>query len=234
MNNIQNIKYPLIFLIKLCLLIDKFPDILNDEIVSKIMKTFFMYHSDVAMKVNTKLIFTYCKNINKYENSIKATDDYYLLISNKLKILYAIKKWENIYYYKYFWKLPLNEQIDHLNNIKIMLLSIFDCSVNTFNIYYIKINEILNDPKCNREIIIENIKERVKALLKLFGIKVFKTLEIPFYHSDDFNYLQNDLIILYLKNIFHKLLLLINQTICVFDIYKKNYNDINSYLNIEN
>lgn len=234
MNNIEDLKYPLIFLIKLCLMIDRFPDIFNDDLVTKIIKTFYKYHSDISMKVNTKQIFSYCKNINKYDNSIKAIDDYYSLINNKLKILYTIKKWENIYHYRYFWKLSLNEQIEHLNNIKIKFLSIFDCSINTINIYHIKINEILNDSRCNRDIIIENIKDRIKSLLKIFGIKVFETLEIPFYHSTDFDHLDNDVIIIYLKSIFNKLLLLINQTICVFNMYQKNCNDISNYLNIEN
>lgn len=227
---IENLKYPLVFLVKFCLLIDNF----SDEEACKIIKTFYKYHSDITMKINTKIIFSKCKNINKYKKCIKAIDDYYSLINNRLKIIYTIKKWETLYYNKYFWKLSIDEQIEYLNNKKIIFLSVFDCSANTVNIYYIKINEILNDPRCNRDIIIENIKDRLTKLIKIFGYKIFETLEIPLYHSSDFNYLENDFISLYLRIIFNKLLLLINQTICVFNMFQKNCNEINNYLNIEN
>lgn len=227
---IEHLKYPLTFLVKFCLLIDCF----SDEDACEIIKLFYKYHSTIAMQVNTKMIFKKCKNINKYNKTIKAINDYYLLINNRLKILYTIKKWETLYYNKSFWKLSIEQQIEYLNNKRILFLSIFDCSTNTVNMYHNKINEILNDPKCNREIIIESIKDRIKKILKLFGSKIFETLEIPFYYSSDFNYLENDLICLYLKIIFHKVFLLLNQTICIFNMYQKNCYEINNYLNIEN
>lgn len=226
---IQNLKYPLVFLFKFCLMINSFTD--NDA--SIILKIFYKYHSDLVMILNTKLLFMNC-NLYKYDKSINVINTYYSLIQNKLKIIYVIKKWHDIYHNKYFWKLSINEQLNYLNNIKIQFLSVYDCSINTVNIYHIKIAEILKDINCNRSIVIENIKERLKFLLKLFGIHIFEKLEIHIYHSSEFIHLENDLIILYLKSIFHKLLLLINQTICVFNLYQKNCNEINHFLNIEN
>lgn len=226
---IQNLNYPLVFLFKFCLTIKSF----SDDDASIILKLFYKYHSNLTMKLDTKLLFMN-SNMYGYNKSIDVINTYYSLIQNKLKILYVIKKWHDIYHNKYFWKLSIIEQTEYLNNIKIQFLSVYDCSINTVNMYHIKIAEILKDLNCNRSIIIENIKERLKFLLKLFGIHIFEKLEIPIYHSSEFTHLDNDLIILYLKVIFHKLLLLINQTICVFNLYQKNCKDIDNFLNIEN
>ena len=227
---IENLKYPLVFLVKFCLYIDNF----SDDDACNIIKIFYKYYSNITMKINTKIIFSKCKNIDRYKKCIKAIDDYYSLINNRLKIIYAIKKWETLYYNKAFWKQSIDEQIEYLNNMKVLFLSVFDCSANTVNIYHIKINEILNDSRCNRDIIIENIKDRLTKLIKIFGYKIFETLDIPLYHYSDFDYLENNFIGLYLRMLFNKLLLLMNQTICVFNMFQKNCNEINNYLNIEN
>ena len=77
----------------------------------------------------------------------------------------------------------------------------------------------------------ENIKERLLLLLKLFGIDLFKELNIPLIKNSDF-YNKNILFyIKYFELIFNKFNKFINETLFIFENYNIISNKIINLLN---
>lgn len=222
LEKIKLLKYPFIFMFRLSL----YKKYIDDDNLSIIMKKLLIEHSDIFCNYNIKLLF-----INKLENHPKTKNiinTFYELYLNKLKIIYLISKWYNIYKNKKFWKLLPNEQLLYLENLKKRFYSIYDFSSN--DSFIIKTMELLNNNNTNRYIIIENLKERLSLIYKLFGYKIFEKLDIPVILSSSIDDANNDAIILYLRIIFAKINELLTQTILLFNVYNNSCMLINNYI----
>ena len=222
--DLSQINNPLVFLFKLISYIDEIDDI-N---LSIILRIFLKYHTNVAINYNLKKIF-----INELNNkflSRTVLNDFYKLMHKKTSLIIILKKWYDVYNNKDFWKLSLNQQIDFLSNIKIYFLSLFDCSKGGMPLHY-KVGSLLKSKNINKDIIINDLIERLIKILKLFGSKLFQTLAIPLLTVSDFTKLTDENIIKYLVVIYDKFNELLNQTIKLFDSYNLIYLQLNNLFN---
>lgn len=211
-NEISNIKYPLIFLFSLLPYINN----IDDENLSIIIRLFLKNHYKIALSANLiKLLIPELKNKNKSKNVLL---EFYKIINKKALLISILKRWYLIYDNKKFWKLDLHEQLDYLLLIKNHFMSVYDCSKGG-SPYHIKVLQLLNNPKVDRNIILNNIEERLIKILEIFDKKLFKTLDIPLISIYDFYQLNNTDIVKYLFIIYEKFNELLNQTIKLFDSF---------------
>jgi hypothetical protein len=189
--NIKSIKYPLIFLFRLL----SYGDIINDRDMSIIIRLYLSHHHIVSCEVNLKKSF---KNMNK-PMTIKVINDFYKFMKQRFSIIFMLKNFSTIYINKNFWKLSCEKQIQFLNDTKLQFMAIYDCSRGGMPFHY-TIAQMLNNIDTRI-----TIKERLHQILKMFGRRVFETLEIPIIDCEYFEDLTNEQIIKYLMVIYDKI-----------------------------
>ena len=211
-NEISQIKYPLVFLFKLI----SYNNEIDDINFSIILRIFLKYHTNIGTNYNLKNLFI---SELKYKHlTWTVLNDFYKLMNKKISLVITLKKWYDVFDNKKFWKLSLNEQIDFLINTKNYFLSLYDCSKGGIPLHY-KVGSILKNNNINRNIIIDDLIERLISILNIFGSKLFLTLGIPLLRIDEFVKLSNENIIKYIIIIFDKFNELLNQTMKLFDSY---------------
>jgi len=219
-NEISQIKYPLVFLFKLI----SYNNEINDTNFSIVLRIFLKYHTYIGTNYNLKKLFI---SELKYKHlSWNVLNDFYKLINKKISLVMTLKKWYDIFENNKFWKLSLNDQINFLINTKNYFLSLYDCSKGGIPLHY-KVGAILKNNKIDRNIIIDDLIDRLINILSIFGSKLFLSLGIPVLKVNEFVILSDGNIIKYLITIFNKINELLNQTIKLFD----SYNLVNIKLN---
>ena len=209
---ISQIKYPIIFLFKLITCINY----IDDYDFSIILRIFLKYHSNIALTINLKNLFKL--ELSNRFISWSILNDFYKIINKKMSLIFILNKWHSVYTNKKFWKLSLNKQIDYLQNTKMYFLGIFDCSKGGIPFHY-KVGPLLNRTNYNYNEIIKNIKDRLLQIYKIFGFKLYQTMDIPLLTVIDFYHLTSENLIKYLIIIFDKFNELLNQIIKLFDKY---------------
>jgi hypothetical protein len=129
-----------------------------------------------------------------------------------------LKKFHSIWDNKFFWKYSTQKQLDYLYYVNNRFLSIYDCAKGGIP-YHVKLISLLREPKCNKTEILEDLKNRLVILLKLFGSNLFQTLGIPIINLSDFYTLSNENLIKYVIYIYEKFNELLSQTIKLFESY---------------
>lgn len=152
---------------------------------------------------------------------------FYNLIKEKMDIVFNLKKWKDIYSNNLFWNLSTNDQIDFLNNLETYFLSIYDCSQGGA-VYHIKLMQIFESNNYNYHQIMEDVEDRLKRILNLFGSKVFEFLKLPLITVRDLYNLSNEQILKYFTVIFKNIKQLLGETIELF----QNFNYVCSKLDI--
>jgi hypothetical protein len=217
---IKEIKYPLIFLFNLISHKNNF----YDFDLSLVLRLFLKNHFEISMKYNLKKLLI--DELDDYPITQLIITDFYKLLSKKLISLLILKKWRKIYNNKIFWEKNISEQIFSLNNLRNYFFSIYDCSKGGIPLHC-KLGGILDD----NNIIKNDIKERLKSLLKIFGINLFSSLSIPIISNTDFESFNSKQIIGYLALIFDKFNELLNYTIKIFENYRIVCNQLDGLLN---
>jgi hypothetical protein len=106
-------------------------------------------------------------------------------------------------------------------------LSIYDCSRGG-SIYYHKLMMIFQNNNYNYHQIMEDVENRLKQILDLFGSKIFEYLKIPLITVRDFYNLSNEQILKYITAIFKSIKQLLDDVIESF----QNFNLVCCKLNI--
>lgn len=224
---IKKIKYPIIFLFRLVTHLDE----LSDHNLSIILRLFLKHHVEIALGHNLKIIFMVDLDLNDYFQSISVINDFYKLMNKKISLVMVLKKFHSIWdNNNFFWKYSTQKQIDYLHYVNNQFLSIYDCSRGGIP-YHIKLINLLKEPKCNKGEVLEDLKNRLIMLLKLFGSSLFQTLGIPIISISDFYNLSDDNLIKYVIFIYEKINELLNQTIKLFESYNLTCVQISSLIN---
>lgn len=210
--DIIDIKHPYIFLFKLF----SYKNDFSDNTFSIILRLFLKHHDKIARSINLLQIFKDDFKNNKISRN--TLNKYYKILNKKNSLLLILKKLYLIYNNNRFWNKNTYERLDFLNKLKGHFLGIFDCSKGGTP-YHFKISTLIKSENCNKLILLDNIKERLNIILKLFGIKLFNSLEIPIITIDQLDELPNEQIIKYLFIIFEKINELLTQTIKLFELY---------------
>lgn len=210
--DLENIKYPAIFLFNLLSHINDF----DDYELSIILRLFMKSQSNFMMEYNVKKIFA--NDINPYSLSWCALCDFYKIIGKKIPLVFVLKKFHMVYDNKIFWSMGTSSQLDYLANAKERFLSIYDCSKGGMPFHY-KLAQLFKEGKFNRTEILNNIVDRLIYILEIFGKNVFISLEIPLITVNDFFNLSDENILKYIIVIYEKCNELLNQTIKLFDSY---------------
>jgi hypothetical protein len=209
---INQIKYPLVFLFELISNMESF----NDENFSIILRLFLKSHTNVGLEFNLKKLFR--KELSNWIMSWNVLNDFYKLLNKKISLIFILKKWHLVYENNEFWSLDIIDQNEYLFNVKNRFLSVYDCAKGGIPLHN-KVIMLLKDSKVNRDIVLETIIDRLKIVLEMFGTKLFQSLEIPLITMGDFYKLSNENLIKYLLVIWEKFNELLNQTIKLFDSY---------------
>lgn len=216
---IEKLQFPLIFLFRLI----SYKNELSDNDFSIIIRLFLKHHITIALEINLKNLFQ--NELITKKSSRNVINKFYKYINKKLSLIFIIKQWYNIYDNNEFWNMNSNEQSCYLNNIKLIFLSIYDCSKGGTPLHY-KIGNSINNINT-----IQSIKNRLEQILKMFGNKIFYKLEIPLLTEDEFDDLPKENIIKYLLFIYEKFKGLLEQTIIIFDNFNLNHDNIMNLLN---
>lgn len=224
---IENIKYPAIFLFRL----NSFKYELGDDILCIILRLFLKHHSLFALENNMKELFNELVDFSK---SWECLSDFYKLLKKKMSLVFAFRKWQSIFVDKIFWKLPYNMMATHLINIKERFHAIYDCSKGGFPFHY-KLGQLfkskVNNSKAVNQDIINNIAERLESIVQIFGIRLLSSLGIPLITKEDLEDLNMEGIIKYLLIIFEKIKEILEQTIKLFNSYEMTCNIIEAMIN---
>jgi hypothetical protein len=211
-SEISQIKNPLVFLFKLISYINEIDDI-NFSIILRI---YLKYHTNIGTNYNLKNLFI--SELKNKHLSRTVLNDFYKLMNKKNSLAITLKKWHDIFENKKFWKLSLNEQIDFLINTRNYFLSLYDCSKGGIPLHY-KVGSILKNHKIDRNIVMDDLIDRLVKILNIFGSKIFLTLGIPLLRVNEFIALSDENIIKYIIVIFNEINELLNQTLKLFDSY---------------
>ena len=121
----------------------------------------------------------------------------------------------------------------YLVNIKERFYAIYDCSKGGFPFHY-KLGQILKskiNSKAAHQDIINNIAERLEAIIQIFGIRLLVSLGIPLITKEELEDLNMENIIKYLLIIFEKIKEILEQTIKLFNSYEMTCNMIEAMIN---
>ena len=209
--NIASIKNPLVFLFRLY----SYKDDINDSQLSIIFRIFIKYHSHIFFTYNIKLLFN-----DLPPKTWNVIDQFYKLINKKIILLHIIKTWKDVYNNVSFWNLNIFSQIEFLRNLEHQFFSIYDCSKGGVP-YYLKLISFRNTNYPKHEVYSDAVN-RLTLILKMFGVKVFKSLEIPLFNINDFYDAPLEIIVGYFITIYEKFSELLNQTITLFDTFNLN------------
>jgi len=216
---IEKLQFPLIFLFRLI----SYNNELSDNDFSIIIRLFLKHHITVALEINLKKLFQ--NELITKKSSRNVINKFYKYINKKLSLIFIIKQWYNVYDNDEFWNMNSNDQSYYLSNIKLIFLSIYDCSKGGTPLHY-KVGNSINNINT-----IQSIKNRLEQILKMFGCKIFYKLEIPLLTEDEFDDLTKENIIKYLLFIYEKFKELLDQTIIIFDNFNLNHDNIMNLLN---
>lgn len=213
-NQMSEIKNPLIFLF----LLDSYISKIDDYNLSLILRVFLKYHTQVALEVDLKSLWL--EDFIDYPKSWSVLNDFYDMINKKIFIVLHIQKWNQVYDNNIFWKQPLEKQIEHLNNMKTRFLAIYDCSRGgaPFHLKLVGFSDCDKNNNYKLEIF-NDIQYRLETLLQIFGLKIFKALNIPLMPVSQFHNESYQNIITYLNIIFDRINVLIEQTTKIFEYY---------------
>ena len=231
-----NIKNPYVFIFKLISYIED----IDDYDLSIILRLYLKNNINLAINHNLKKMLMEELILYNKKSSLQFINKFYNFISIKYVLIKLINK---LYLYhkknkdinvillsKKLWNLSINDQIEYIENVKLQFLAIFDCSKGGI-LYHHKLRNFNKNNNPSFHIIMENIKERLLLLLKLFGINLFKELNIPLIKNSDF-YNKNILFyIKYFELIFQKFYKFINETLFIFENYNIISNKIINLLN---
>lgn len=209
---INNIKYPAIFLFNLITYVNE----IDDCELSIIIRIFIKSHSNFMMEYNVKRLFA--NDVGQYTLTWCALNDFYKIISKKIPLIFVLKKFHNVYDNQIFWSMKTSAQLDYLEKTKERFLSIYDCAKGGIPFHY-KLVQLFKESKYDRPEILNNIIERLIYILELFGKNIFISLGIPLITVKDFCELSNENILKYIIVIYEKFTELLNQTIKLFDSY---------------
>ncbi len=223
-DDILKVTSPVVFLFRLIPYMNEIDDI-N---LSIILRIYLKHHANIAFSFNLKKLLAN-ELSNKYL-SWAVLCDFYKIIKKKFTLIFILKKWHQVYLNENFWKLSIEEQIDHLANIKLHFHGIYDCSKGGMPLHY-KVGSYLKDKRVNRDFIIDDLIERLIKILNIFGPKLFQTLEIPLVTVKEFIELTDENIVKYLVVIYDKFTELLNQTSKLFDSYNLVCIQLNNLLN---
>ena len=193
------------------------------------LRIFLKDNIDYVTKNN--LINLYSYKLIEY-NIMIILETFYDLLSKKINIIFNLKIWKEVYINDFFWILPLIEQIEFLIQLKTYFLSIYDCS-HGGSVYYIKLMMIFNKDNYNYKHVMDDIKDRLKRTLDLFGSKIFEKLQIPLIKVSELYKLNHTQILKYFKVIFNNIYQLLNEIIELFKQYYKISEEIEEILNVE-
>lgn len=221
---ICQITTPLIFLFRLM----PYMNNIDDISLSIILRIYLKYNSDVAFSFNLKKLLV--NELNNKFLSWAVLCDFYKIMNKKFSLIFILKKWHDVYNNQNFWKLSIEEQLDHLSNTKSHFLGIYDCAKGGMPLHY-KVGSMLKDKRINRDFIIDDLIERLIMILNMFGHKLFQTMDIPLVTVKEFTELTDENIIKYLVVIYDKFNELLNQTIKLFDSYNLICLQLNNLLN---
>jgi hypothetical protein len=194
---------------------------INDNNFSIVMRLFLSYHHNIACEVNIKRLF---KKTN-LPNTIKVINDFYKIVYRQYTILFNLKNFSYIYSNKKFWKLSPEKQLESLHNNMNVILAIYECSRGGLPLHF-KLTNMFNDIDTRI-----TIKERLNQILKMFGHKVFYTLEIPIIDCEYFEELSDEHIIKYMASIYDKTKELLNKTIQLIETFIMLRNNMKSLFN---
>jgi len=209
---IENIKYPAIFLFNLVAHAKDF----DDYELSIILRLFMKSHSNFMLEHNIKTIFL--NELCKYSLSWCCLSDFYKIVGKKIPLVFVLKKFNLVYINQEFWNLKTSAQQDYLANAKERFLSIYDCAKGCIPFHY-KLAQLFKDGKYDRKEILNNIIDRLINILDMFGHNVLVSLEIPLITVESFINLTDENILKYIIVIYEKCSELLNQTIKLFDSY---------------
>jgi len=225
--NISKLKYPIVFLFNLL----NYKEEIGDYNLSIIMKLFLRNHVSLILNYNIMQIFEY--ELSNYILTSTLLVSFLKLFKKKMSLVVIIKQWYELYDNKKFWSLDIKDQLLYINDIKMKFLAIFDLTFVGSTPFHNKIKELLNDHRSNKEIILDEIKRRLRYILKLFNSKIFKSLDIPVLAISDFDTLTNEEIHIYLTVVFTRFIKLLNETTAFFENYSNTNNELNELLNIK-
>ena len=210
------------------ILFEELFNIFSDDAIlekTKCLKLFLKNNIDFV--ANNNLLESLSETIYKDSELWRILYCFYSLLNYKINLVYQLKKWKDIYINDIFWNLSTLEQIDFLNNLKIYFLSIYDCSQGG-SVYHIKLMMIFQSNNYNYYQIMEDVEDRLKRILDLFGQKIFEHLNIPLITVRDLYNLSNEQILKYFTVIFKSIKQLLDEIIELF----QNFNLVCEKLNI--
>lgn len=222
-NDIKNLKYPLSFLFNIFSNSEK----INDKNLSLIIRFYLKYHNNIAIEnyiVDLLILVDEKKILTK-----KIVNDFYKLISKKIKIAKSLEKWKNAYNKNNFWNKNILEQINLLENIKMIFYSNYDiCKSNTF--FHNKIYNILLFNKKDT-FNLNQLINRLRNIYLMFGKKFFDEYKIISLKKNKFIEFELKNKIKYCNYIFQKINKILIDTINLLQIYNYNNNQLNNLIN---
>jgi hypothetical protein len=221
--NIQDIKFPIVFICKLI----SYKDLLDDYTTSIILRIFFKYHFTTVLETNLLLLFM--NEYNNYEITTQTIIKLYSLIKQKKQTINTLEKWYNEYNNPEFWVLDINNQIEYLINKRTYFKAIFECSNGGFP-FYLKLLPILENELYKEEIMVEIIK-RLLLVVNIFNEKILTTVNIPLIKVSEFYEMPNIEIVNYLALVFNILSIVLNGTVELFMKFKIISEQLNELLN---
>ena len=202
---------------------------INENEKSLKLKLFLKENIDFAINNNLKQILQ--DKILYNSESWNIIINFYYLINKKINLIFLLKKWKDIYINDFFWNLSTVNQIEFLNNFKIIFLSIYDCSQGG-NVYHIKLMQIFNSNNYNYYQIMEDIEDRLKRILDLVGPQIFEFLKLPLITVQILYKLSNDEIIKYFTAIFNNIHQLLKEIIILFETFNLTCDELNNLLEL--
>jgi hypothetical protein len=221
--NIKKNKYPLSFLYNILHYSKK----INDKNLSLIIRFFFKYHYIIAIDhylIDLVFLLENDKIITK-----KIIYDFYNLINKKIDIAKSLIKFEKSYKKNNFWNKSIINQINTLENIKMIFYSNFDvCKSSTF--FHKKIYNILlfnKDDKFN----LNHLIKRLRNIFLLFNKKFFTEYNVILIKKNKFITFELKDKMKYCNYIFQKISKILLDTTHLFKIYNYTNNQLNNIIN---
>ncbi len=210
---IKETKYPLLLLLN----IYNNPNI-KDKDKLRVTKLYFIHHIELLVEYNILDL----NDLNNDPLTKTFIHDVYNIIGRQLIIIQSIKKFKNMYKNIRFWKMNIEEMIEHLYKLNDQLLCIFDGTKSNY-FFHLRISNITNKNHNN----IDEIVSRLKKAYDLFKYSFFEENNIIIVSYSDFIHLEFKEMVIYVEYIFNKLKKILDEYIYYFTIY--NYHRRNLY-----
>jgi hypothetical protein len=223
--NIQELKFPLSFTLKLFKNSSKF----NDTDFSLILRYFLKYNYELAIKYKL-LNFIIFLDHDKI-NTKRIIKDFYTLIRKKIIICILLKKWRESYNKNNFWNLSIENQIEKLKNLKEIFLANFDVTKSNHLIHYKISNIIKRNNNLVKDHHLEILKNRLRNIFLIFGRKFFRNYNILTLTNSEFSKFDFKNQLKYCDYIFNKINKIIFKIINYFVIINSIQNQLDNILN---